>query len=60
MPRFELWLAHQLSLQWFFIVSLSCSRQVLGYYLDQEITYFFQILSNLSITLLQDAIQSKS
>jgi hypothetical protein len=61
MPRSELWLAHRLSLLWIFMVSLSCSRQeVLGYYLDQEIADFFQILSNSSITLPLDAIQSKS
>jgi hypothetical protein len=59
-PWFESWLAHRLSLVWFFVVSLSCSRQVLGYYLDKEIAYFFQILSNSSITLPLEAIQSKS
>jgi hypothetical protein len=59
-PWFELWPAHWLSLLWFFVVSLSCSKQVLGYYLNQEIAYFFKILSNSSITLPLDAIQSKS
>jgi hypothetical protein len=59
-PRSELWLEHRLSLQWFFMVSLSSSREVLGYYLDQEIAYFFQILSNSLITLPLLAIQSKS
>jgi hypothetical protein len=53
---FELWLAHRLSLLRFFVVSLSSSRQVLGYYLNQEIADFFQILSNSSITLPLDAI----
>jgi hypothetical protein len=57
-PWFELWLAHQLSLLWYFVVYLSCSRQVLGYYLNQDIADFFQILSNSSITLPLDAIQS--
>jgi hypothetical protein len=60
MPRSGLWLAHWLFILWFFMVSLSCSRQVLGYYLDQEIAYFFQILLNSSITLPLGARQSKS
>jgi hypothetical protein len=58
-PWFELWPAHWLSL-WFSVVSLSRSKQVLEYYIIQEIADFFQILSNSSITLPPDAIQSKS
>jgi hypothetical protein len=36
-PWFELWPAHWLSLLWFFVVSLSCSKQVIGYYLNLNV-----------------------
>jgi hypothetical protein len=44
--RFELLPTHWLSWQSFFLVLLSPSRQILGYYLDYVTTASFQIFSN--------------